>query len=205
MKKLLIATHNPAKLRDMSDTLKPLTEKGLQILSLSDLNIEDDPEETGKTFLDNAKLKAEFYGNLTGLPTISDDGGLIIDILNGEPGVKSKRWLGRDAKDEELIEYAFKRLEGISSEKRTAQFTTCLYFYDPETKNYFYEIESIAGRIADKPAIQPTPGYPYRSLFVVQKYNKLYDHLTNEEHEDINHRLKALKRISEKIKKYLLE
>lgn len=205
MIKLLIATHNKAKLGELLIGVEKLRQENIAILSLNDLSISKDPEETGKTFRDNSVLKAKYYGDLTGIPTIADDGGLLIDILNGEPGVKSKRWLGYDASDEELISYTLRRLEGLPVEKRTAKLETTLCFYIPQTHEIFCESEQIHGYIAQKQSGRPTDGYPYRSLFVVKRYGKYYDELTQIQHEDINHRLIALGRLVEKIKVHLLK
>lgn len=199
MKQVLLATHNKAKLAELMLGAMKLKEKGWGVLSLNDLKIKADPEETGKTFEDNSILKAKYYGHLTGLPTIADDGGLLIDILNGEPGVKSKRWLGYDASDEELIAYTLKRLKGLAKNKRTAYLQTSLCFYNPQTKEMIIKKKRIKGYIALQPSGRPTQGYPYRALFVVKKYNKYYDELTDEEHRVINHRLKALDWLVEKI------
>ncbi|OGH16878.1 MAG: hypothetical protein A3C97_02300 [Candidatus Levybacteria bacterium RIFCSPHIGHO2_02_FULL_37_11] len=100
MKKLLIATKNQGKLKEISDFLSDLP---LQTVSLSDIGIEDDFEETGKTYKENSQNKAIFYAKKSGLPAIADDGGIEINALNGAPGVKSRRWLGRKASDEELV------------------------------------------------------------------------------------------------------
>lgn len=199
MKKILIATHNKAKLAELLMGVKELQNKGIKVLTLIDVGVEDDPEEIGKTFEDNAKLKAKHYGDLTNLPTIADDGGLIIPYLNNEPGVKSKRWMGRDATDLELIDHALYNLQGCTGSDRTAYLQTCLCFYDPKTKRTLIELEKVKGLIAEKPNNRPTNGYPYRALFIVEKFNKYYDELTYKEHEQVNHRLIALKRLTKKI------
>jgi len=199
MKQILLATHNKAKLSELMLGARSLKDHGWEILSLSDVKVTIDPEETGKTFEDNSILKAKYYGDLTNLPTIADDGGLLIDILNGEPGVKSKRWLGYDATDEELIEYTLKRLKNLPIHKRTAYLQTSLCFYNPQTKQTILKKERIKGYIGLKSSGRPTQGYPYRALFIVTKYNKYYDELTDEEHHAINHRLKALRWLVEKI------
>ncbi len=205
MKTLLLATTNRAKREELLFGLKPLIEKGFKVLTLIDLDISDDPEETGTTFLANAKLKAEFYADLTSLPTLADDGGLMIDILNGEPGVKSRRWKGYEATDEELIEFALEKLKDVPLEKRTAQLYTCLYFYHPEKNIHESEEQGIEGWIAEQASGNPTHGYPYKSLFKVKEFGKYYDELTEEQHQQINHRFIALKRLIPKMEKYLLE
>lgn len=200
MKKILIATHNKAKLKELMIGIKDLGEQGIKILTLSDVRVEEDPEETGKTFQENSILKAEFYAEKTGLPTIADDGGLIIPYLNNEPGIKSKRWIGREATDEELIKYTLSNLRGCTGKKRIAYLQTCLCFYDPRTEQTLTELEKIKGHIAEKSSNNPTDGYPYRALFIVEKYNKYYDQLTEDEHHEVSHRLIALKRLTKKIK-----
>ena len=209
MKKLLIATHNQAKIKELSIGLDPLRKKGVKLLTLSDLKIKRDTKETGKTFKENAILKAKFYGDLTGLPSIADDGGLIIPYLNNEPGVKSRRWLGRDATDEELIQHTLLHLRGVNSGDRTAYLQTCICFYYPyvirhpefisgsgskkqmlkqvqhDNSIIIYEEEKIKGYIADKPSPRRVPGFPYRALLIVDKYNKYYFNNTpaRREHE----------------------
>ena len=198
MKTLLIATHNPAKLEELKSGLEILKKEGIELLTLKDVGVEEDPEETGATFQDNAELKARYYGDKTGLPTLADDGGLIIPALNNEPGVKSKRWMGRDATDEELIQFALSKLKGFTGEKRTAYLQTCLCYYQKDGALLF-ETEKVKGHIGEKSSDRPTNGYPYRALFIVDKFNKYYDELTLVEHDEINHRLKALKRLTKRI------
>jgi len=196
---MLLATHNQAKFKELKLGIKPLEEKGVKIISLNDLAIKDEPDEIGKDFSENARLKAYYYSRLTKLPTIADDGGLLIDIFNGEPGVKSKRWLGYEASDQELIKYTLKRLADIPKDKRTAYLQTSLCYYDSLSETCLEEQEKIKGYIAFKPSGRPTEGYPYRALFIVEKYNKYYDELTDKEHNQINHRIKALKRLIKKM------
>jgi len=121
--KLLIGTHNQGK----ADFFKKnLSDSGLEILTLDDLNIDADPEETGETFAANALLKAKFFYQLTGIPTLSDDSGLMIDALDGEPGVKSRRWSGQYASDQELVDILLKKLDNVSEEDSTAKFVSSI-------------------------------------------------------------------------------
>lgn len=205
IRQLLIATTNKAKLEELKLGLKELEKQGIKILTLNDVLVEKTPEETGKTFCENAQIKAMFYGEVTGLPTLADDGGLIIPSLNNEPGVKSRRWLGYEASDEELISYTLKRLKNYNLQKRKAYLQTCICFYIPKSPEgiIICQQEKIKGYIAQKPSGKATIGYPFRALFIVEKYNKYYDELTEEEHNKINHRLKALKKLVKKIKIYL--
>ena len=214
LQKILLATHNPAKLKELKNGLKELGKYGYKILSLDDLNISQEPAETGNTFRKNAELKAKFYSKLTALSTIADDGGLIIPYLNNEPGVKSRRWLGYNTSDKELINYTLKRLEGTSGKQRKAYLETCICFNlasshpaggQAQKLQIFFEQEKILGHIADKPFSHYLRGFPYRALFIVDKFNKYYDEMTQDEHRDVNHRLKALKRLIRRIKPLIIE
>ncbi|MDH7476400.1 MAG: non-canonical purine NTP pyrophosphatase [Microgenomates group bacterium] len=196
MKKLLIATHNQDKLKELTKEIKKLTKNKLKIYNLNDLGIKIAPEETGKTFEENAKIKAKFYGDLTGMLTLADDGGLIIPYLKNEPGVKSRRWPGYEADDQELIDFTLAQLRELKKNQRCAFLQTCVCLYNPLTKKFFCRQEKIKGYIAEKSSGKPTQGYPFRSLFVVDGLNKYYDSLTKKEHQNINHRLKAIKKLN---------
>ena len=193
--KLLLATHNQAKFNELKTGCQILDKQGIKLISLANLKIDQEPVESGKTFKENAKIKAEYYGNLTGLPTIGDDGGLVIPALNNEPGVKSRRWLGYKASDEELINHTLLHLRGANRSDRTAYLQICLCFYQPKTRITLFSEGKIKGYVAGKPSNKRLKGYPFRSLFIVEKFNKYYDELTKKEHQIINHRLKALRRL----------
>lgn len=170
----------------------------LEVVSLADLKISDSFEETGKTFAENAKAKALFFCQKTGLPTLGDDGGIEIEYLGGEPGVKSRRWLDgkTDAQDEELINYTLKQLEGAPLSKRQAQFRVVLALAIPGGQIYGSE-GVIKGIIAEKPLIKRKEGYPYRSLFYLPQIKKYYfeDELSKEEERLYNHRYKAVQKL----------
>lgn len=191
-KKLLIATHNPAKKTELKEGFLPLEKKGIQLIFLDDLHILEDPEETGKTFEENARLKSEFFAQLTGLPTVADDGGIMIDALGGEPGVHSKRWLGRTATDEELVKHTITKLSGIPLEQRTARFHIALWYTNPLKSTHHLSTADLRGRIALHVGPDAKLGFPYRSLFIVDRFNKYYDELSESEHKNVNHRLKAI-------------
>lgn len=205
MKKLLIATHNPAKKEELKNGFSALTRYGINLLSLDDVKINVDPEETGKTFVENARLKAHYFARLSQLPVVADDGGIEIDVLNGKPGVHSKRWLGREATDGEMINYTINKLNDVPHEKRSAHFTVCLYYFNPKTGFETSITESVNGYISTSPSKLARKGFPYRALFIVDKFNKYYDELTETEHRAVNHRLQAVQNLISFIKKDLLQ
>lgn len=198
MKELLIATTNPGKILEYRVILKDLP---LALVTLKDLNIKADVEEDGKTFKENAIKKVKFYSKLAGLPTISEDGGLEIDYFNGEPGVKSRRWPGYEATDEELINMTLEKLRGVPLKKRGAQLRVVIALSIDEEVRTFEGI--LRGVIMEKPIKKIIPGYPFRTLFYLPKIKKVLGELTMEEEAVVAHRKKALEKALPIIKKYL--
>lgn len=203
MKALLIATRNRGKLKEIKYFLSDLP---LKIVSLKDLKIMTKVTEDGKTFEENAIKKAKFYAKKTGLPTIADDGGVEIDILGGEPGIKSRRWIGgKKTSDEELISYTLKRLKGVPVKRRGAQLRAVLALAFPNGQIFTSE-GKIRGIIAQKPSQFRLPGYPFRSLLFIPKLGKYYNYyeLTPKEERQYNHRGKAIEKLKKIIKERML-
>lgn len=201
MNKLLIATTNPGKFLELTSLLKDLP---IKFISLKDLKIKDVINETGKTFAANAIIKAKYYQKISGLPTLADDGGLEIDVLNGEPGVNSHRWVhkNKDSTDNELISYTLKRLLKIPIEKRQAQLRVVLALALNQKQIYTAQAK-IRGIIPFQISANRMPGYPYRSMLFIPEINKFYNEheLTESENKQYNHRRKAL----DKIKPFLIK
>jgi len=191
MKKLLIATTNPAKFKEYKVLLRDLP---LKLLSLGSLKINQKPNEDGKTFEENAIKKAKFYSKLTNLPTLADDGGLEIDHLKGEPGVKSRRWPGYKATDRELIDFALKKLKKIPWGKRRAQFRVVVALAIPGQKVLTFEGKK-RGVILTKPRGKLILGYPFRSIFYLPEYRKSFNELSFGEEIRIGHRRKPIKEL----------
>lgn len=208
MKKLLIATHNAAKLEEIR---KFLSDFPIELVSLNDVGISEDIEETGKTFEENAILKATYYSKKSGIPAIGDDGGLEIDILNGAPGVHSRRWVGGKASsDEELIVYTFKQMGGVPIEKRGAQMRLVLALASGE--KVVTTVEGIMrGIIAEKPSTSPIKkGFPFRQIIYIPEIGKYYNQedlpaqagMTDEEELKYNHRRQALEKLKKNLRNY---
>jgi XTP/dITP diphosphohydrolase len=193
MKKLLIATTNKGKIKELTEFLSDLP---VQLLSLKDASITGDVEEKGETYEENSQAKALFYSEKSGLPAIADDGGLEIAALGGAPGVHSRRWLGHNATDEELINHLSKVAKELPDNNRDAYFRTVISLALPEGKVWSVKSE-VKGVIAKKPLLKILKGYPYRSFFFLPEINKFYheSQLSKEEQEIYNHRYKAIQRL----------
>jgi len=201
MRKLLFATSNSGKIKEYKEIFRQL-KIPVKIISLRDLNIKKEVKEDGRTFKENAIKKVKFYSKLTDLPVLADDGGLEIDFLKGEPGVKSRRWPGYEASDKELVDIALDKLKGLSKEKRKAHLRMVLAFLLPNKKIYTFE-GKLRGRIVKKPSVGKIKGFPFRRIFYVDKYKKIYGKLSLKEETKIGHRKKAVKKALPVIKKYL--
>ncbi|MEM9104322.1 MAG: RdgB/HAM1 family non-canonical purine NTP pyrophosphatase [Pseudomonadota bacterium] len=140
-KKLVIASHNQGKVRELRDLLDPL---GYELVTAGDLDLEE-PEETGLTFEDNAKLKALAATQASGLPSLSDDSGLAVDALGGQPGIYSARWAGPEKDFDMAMERVQKELEAEGSGNRTARFVSviCMAWPDGHAELFRGEVEGI--------------------------------------------------------------
>lgn len=200
-KKLLIATHNPAKLNELRKLISDLP---LELVSLSDVNIYQEVEEKGSTYKENSQIKALTYAKQSGLPALSDDGGLEIVALNNDPGVYSKVWLGKNSTEEQLIAHMKKVAKTLPDNNRKAYFKVCLSLAFPSGKVWSVMGE-VEGIIAKDPFIKKLKGYPYRSFFYLPQISKYYieSELTPEEQRKYNHRTKAIEKLNPILKKKL--
>lgn len=167
MKKLLTATTNPGKVLEYKEIFKEL-KLPVDLVSLKEAGITEKVEEDGKTLEENAVKKARFYFNLSKLPTMSDDAGLEIDFLNGEPGVKSRRWPGYEASDEEIRQMVLDKLKGVPKEKRGAQLRAVIGLIFPQDEKVYTFEGILRGSIAEKPFDKIITGYPFRSIFIAE-------------------------------------
>lgn len=198
MKKLLIATKNPAKFNDIKSSLSDLP---FEFISLNDLKIKGDVEETGKNFEENAKKKALFYAKETKLLTLADDGGIEIDALGGEPGVKTRRWIdNKGSTDEQLIKYTLVRMHAVTKEKRGSQLRAILCLATPIGRTYQVE-GKIRGIIAQKPYRVHKEGFPFDALLYFPKMKKYYYQLKYEDKTPTNHRTIALQKMKPILRK----
>ena len=192
IKKILIGTHNKGKFIEMSDLLP----KKIKKISPIDLGIKS-PIENGKTFEENSEIKAEFFCKNSNLVTLSDDSGLEVDALNGEPGIFSSRF----AEDFGGFENAMKRiLEKIKKINKgsKAQFISSLTIQWPDGKK-ITETGVIKGSLTD---IRGENGFGYDPIFVPEGYSKTFAEMNYKEKLKIDHRQIAYKKLYNKIKVY---
>lgn len=199
--KLFIGTQNPAKQEEHRRVFVKIASEqniDIQLVFPQDLSINEEPEETGSTILENSLIKAKFYFEKSRLPTITDDGGFEIDALGGLPSVQAKYWAGPEGDDDRIIQKTIYELKKFKTKKeRSARLTICLTYFDGKTT--FQVKESIEGYIGQRLTKNYQKGFPYRALFIVLGPEKYYDELTREEHEQLNHREKAIKELFAKI------
>jgi XTP/dITP diphosphohydrolase len=193
--KILIATTNPGKIREFRDML------GGEKFQWDDLSQHKDlqpVEETGRTFLDNASLKASAYAKQFKTYTIADDSGLEVDALNGSPGVHSARWaeLNKAGKgDADNNDLLIHQLDNVSDEQRTGRFVCVLALAAPDGKVILTARDTVEGRILREE--RGENGFGYDPLFLIDSLGKTTAELEPNEKHQISHRGKALRRLRE--------
>lgn len=180
--KLLIATHNRGKLTEYQEIYGDLD---VQLLTLDDVGITEDVEETGATFLENAELKAQAYATTSGLLTLADDSGLEVDALGGEPGVYSKRYAGEGKSDAERNEYLLAKLADVPQSERAARFRCVIVIADAQGNTWSAD-GTCEGEIAFEP--RGTNGFGYDPVFIVRERGVHLAELSSAEKNKISHR-----------------
>lgn len=195
--KLLIATHNRGKLREYQEILSQLP---LELLTLDDVGIVEDIEETGTTFIENARLKAVAFARISGLITLGDDSGLEVDALGGEPGVYSKRYAGPGKSDAERNAFLLTKLANVPAPERTARFRCAIVIAEP-TGAYEVAEGTCEGSIAFAP--RGTNGFGYDPIFELAGMGKRMAELSPEVKNRVSHRGRAAEQALEILKKRL--
>ena len=197
MTRLLIATTNPNKLREIRDVL---ADTRVELVGLSDLPSIAEPEETGQTFQDNARLKAFYYaGHLgqaagPGVLTAAEDSGLIVDALGGEPGVRSARFLRPEATYAERFDEIYRRLAARPDRPRTARFI-CALAVVRGSDLLFEATGTIEGEISDTP--RGSGGFGYDPIFYYPPYGRTLAEVTDVEKLRVAHRGHAFRKLGD--------
>jgi XTP/dITP diphosphohydrolase len=188
--RLVIATNNPGKLREFEQLLDGC---GFELVTPGALGVGFEPEETGRTFAENARIKAVAAMRATGLPALADDSGLEVDYLDGRPGVFSARYAGADRTDpaltdEQRVDVVLREMEGVPDDRRTARFRCVIAIATPdgavETVDGVFE-----GRLGHEP--RGANGFGYDPIFVVPELGLTSAELPPEEKNAMSHRGQA--------------
>ena len=188
MQKVVLATGNPGKVRELASLLADF---GLDIVAQTELGV-DSAEETGLTFIENAILKARHAAHITGLPAIADDSGLAVDALGGAPGIYSARYAGVDASDQQNLDKLLLTLTDVPDEQRRASFHCVLvYLRHAEDPTPIVCHGSWQGVLTHEAA--GSGGFGYDPIFFVPELGKTTAELTREEKNAQSHRGQALR------------
>ncbi|MCL4707131.1 XTP/dITP diphosphatase [bacterium] len=193
--RLVLATHNRDKIREMHDVLVHLP---IAILSLDNFPNMPEVEEDGETLEDNAIKKALALQSYTGMPALADDTGLFVDALDGRPGVRSSRYAGEDASYQDNVRKLLTEMQQIPLENRQARFRTVMAFADGN------DVKLVEGVCEGHIALAPSgdSGFGYDPVFVVEGGNRTLAEMTLAEKNTISHRgqaLRAAKKILERV------
>lgn len=188
--KIVLATNNENKLREVREILSPA---GIEVISQSEAGADIEVEENGKTFAENAHLKAKAVYDLTGLPVIADDSGLEVDFLNGAPGVMSKRFAPEGQRRKRILA----ELENVPDEKRGAAFVSCICYIDPNGEARYF-----TGKVFGKIGYENrgTNGFGYDPIFMYG--DRSFAEMSAEEKNEVSHRANALKQLKEFFSNY---
>jgi XTP/dITP diphosphohydrolase len=189
MKEVIIATKNPGKAREFEHIFAP---RGIAVRTLLDYPEIEDVEETGTSFEENATLKAEAVSKQLNKMVIGDDSGLMVDALEGRPGIYSARYAGEPKNDQKNLEKVLQELQGVSEENRTARFYCALAVAVPG-KETITVAGTCEGRIIQEQ--RGTNGFGYDPVFYVPEKGWTMAELSSDEKNKISHRANALKKL----------
>lgn len=186
MDKIVFATTNEGKVKEIKEILGDFP---IEVVSMKEMGITADIEENGATFEENSLIKARALVKLTGIPALADDSGLEVDYLNGEPGIYSARYLGRDTDYDYKNNYIIDKLSGAKGEERSARFVCVISLVLPDGRE-FVERGVVEGLIGYEQ--KGENGFGYDPIFYLPEYGKTSAELPPEEKNRISHRGKAL-------------
>jgi XTP/dITP diphosphohydrolase len=186
--RIVIATHNAGKARELAELFAIV---GVETVSAAELGI-DEPEETGKSFAENATLKAEAAAKSSGLPAVADDSGLEVSALGGAPGIHSARWDGPHKDFALAMERVNRELEASGSNDRTAKFVCVLAYARPNAETIATR-GAIVGTLTWPP--RGTRGFGYDPIFVPQGYDQTFGEMEPSLKDSISHRARAFEKL----------
>lgn len=193
MDKIVFATTNAGKIKEIKEILADFD---VEVVSMNEMNITTDIEENGTTFEENSLIKARAISKLTGLPALADDSGLEVDYLNGEPGIYSARYLGKNTGYDYKNNYIIDKLKDAKDEERSARFVCVISLVLPDGRE-FVKKGVMEGKIGYE--IKGENGFGYDPIFYLPQYGKTSAEISAEEKNKISHRGKALREMKEVI------
>ncbi len=198
--KLLLATRNQGKIVEFRRILDALAPGEIELVGLEVFPDLHDVDETGKTFQENALLKAREMSEATGLPAIADDSGLCVDALNGDPGIFSARWAGEHGNDKANLEKVLEQLKDVPDGERTGYFICVAALYLPDGRTHCEEGRFL-GTILRSPVGEN--GFGYDPIFQPEGLSISSAEMSSEEKDAMSHRGKALRAIAPHVMKAL--
>jgi XTP/dITP diphosphohydrolase len=189
LSRLLLATSNVGKVREMRDLLDPL---GIEILTPSDLKLRLQVEETGATCAENAALKAEAFSAASGLAAVADDSGLVVDALGGGPGVYSARFGGLGLGDADRVLRLLEAMRDVPSHQRTARFVSAIALSRPGMSTILFE-GTVEGTVALEP--RGSRGFGYDPVFLYPAAAQTFAEMGPDEKAEVSHRGKAMRKL----------
>ena len=187
MNKLLFFSNNENKIIEIKKIFKKFN---LKIISLSDLDINDEPKENGQTFAENAKIKSDYGFNKTGLPCFADDSGICVESLNWKPGVLSKKFLNNFKSNQACFESIIKSTK--KNNKQKAYFNTSISLTVKNNQNIIFN-GKVDGKISEQ--AKGKSGFGYDPIFIPKNYNKTLAQLSTKEKNEISHRSIAVTKL----------
>ena len=192
--RLILATHNPHKVRELADILSPLIAgfSPEMIVGAGGLGIEE-PVEDGVSFTENALIKARLVAQRTGLPTVADDSGLCVDIMGGAPGIFSARWCGHHGDDRANLQLLLDQLRDVPEENRGASFVCAAVLVSPAGLER-HCLGKMSGKLLDAP--RGEGGFGYDPIFLAEGQERTNAELSPEEKNALSHRGKAFRALT---------
>lgn len=195
LQKIVIASGNAGKIREIAELFSDM---GCKVVAQAELGI-DSPEESGQTFVENALLKARYAADKSGLPALADDSGIVVDALGGKPGIRSARYAGEDASDEENVDRLLEEMAGIGDANRGGGFhcAAVLVFpgdeHDPVIAEGVWRGLILRRRVGDQ-------GFGYDPVFLDENVNKSGGQMSRDEKNAVSHRGKAFRELKRLIR-----
>lgn len=188
--RVVLATNNAKKLTELRRVLAAEGVEGVEVLGLADVPAYPEPPETGTSFETNALIKAEACVAATGLPALADDSGLVVDALNGMPGVRSARWAGPQATDADNLTLLIRQLTDLPADRRRARFVCALALALPDGRAEVVQGE-VTGRLTEEP--RGANGFGYDPIFQPDGDDRTTAEMSPADKDAISHRGRAIR------------